>query len=71
MSHAIDPNRETLARLQDFLNDPGSKYSPSEIWSDDYMELRPWPFQTGTGREGIFPTTIRSTTDNSLCAAFK
>ena len=56
MPHTNDCNRETLARLQDFLNNPGSKYSSSEIWSDDYMEKRPWPFQTGTGREGIYQT---------------
>ena len=59
MPHASDCNRAMLARLQDFLNNPDSKYSPSEIWSDDYTEKRPWPFQTGTGREGIYATKAR------------
>src|SRR5437016_3394108 len=54
MSQVGDSNRETLTRLEDFLNNPKTKYLPSEIWSDDYMEMRPWPFQTGTGREGIY-----------------
>jgi hypothetical protein len=52
-SHKVDINREVINRLQDFLNNPDTKYSPLEIWHKDYIELRPWPFQTGTGREGI------------------
>ena len=51
--HMADANREVVSRLQDFLNNPATPYSPSEIWREDYIELRPWPFQTGTGREGI------------------
>jgi len=47
-------NKEVINRLQDFLNNPDTKYVPSEIWHKDYIELRPWPFQTGTGREGVF-----------------
>ncbi len=50
--HTIDPNREVINRLQDFLNNPATRYSPSGIWHEGYIELRPWPFQTGTGREG-------------------
>ena len=62
MAHVIPPghgpdqatvNKEVINRLQDFLNNPDTKYVPSEIWHKDYIELRPWPFQTGTGREGI------------------
>jgi hypothetical protein len=51
----LDSNRETLARLQDFLNNPESKYLPSEIWSDSFIEKRPWPFQVGNSREGLAP----------------
>ena len=49
-----DAKQEVINRLQDFLNNPDTKYVPSEIWHKDYIELRPWPFQTGTGREGVF-----------------
>jgi hypothetical protein len=48
----VDVNKEVIHRLQDYLNNPDTEYSPSEIWHKDYNELRPWPFQTGTGREG-------------------
>jgi len=49
----LDPNRETVARLQDFLNNSNSKFLPTEIWSESFIEKRPWPFQVGNGREGF------------------
>ena len=48
----VDVNKEVIHRLQDYLNNPDTEYSPSEIWHKDYKELRPWPFWTGTEREG-------------------
>jgi hypothetical protein len=48
-----DCNRAILDRLHDYLNNPETKYTPHDIWSDDYVEKRPWPFQEGTGRDGM------------------
>jgi hypothetical protein len=52
MTHK-EPNRECLARLRDYLNNQQSEYSPKEIWTDDFTEKRPWPFQEDAGRECI------------------
>jgi len=49
--------RATIGHLQDFLNNPESKYTPQEIWSDDFQEKRRWPFSRGTGREGKYSMT--------------
>ena len=45
--------RATIGRLQEFLNNPESKYTPEEIWSDEFQEKRRWPFSKGAGRRGI------------------
>jgi len=51
--HTTDVNRLVIARLEDYLNNPATVWKPDDIWHEDYNELRPWPFQVGTGREGI------------------
>src|SRR5438874_10079771 len=51
--HSIDINRRVIARLDDYLNNPATKWKPGDIWHKDYNELPPWPFQVGTGREGV------------------
>jgi len=66
MIHPEDKNRKTLLHMVDYLNNPQTaEYPPNQIWTDNFIEKRPWPFQKGTGREG--PTFLNTpNADRSL-----